>query len=479
MNCEEIKAKLSLYLDGMLPQKEAQLVGEHLNSCESCRKEEKELSEIRRLLGQIPQEPVPDVFWKRMDQALSEEKKEKKSYGHQSSGVFLGRKRLWRTVAGAAAVFLVCLLSYSFFSDHLSLPDNGAGQNTSQQLNADGNSITDQTSNQPDQQANQDQSGQASTGGNLSDSKEKQNSGSNPSPKAAETPTLSKAGKAPSIPKTAPATPKTASASSAPKSEASSSAPKYEAASAPSKSEAASAAPKSGAASEPAAAFSLPLPAAEAPISGSKEPITENQLRSRGFSMENDITAAACDGAVSNLVDAMNQQDQKKMEQSIGLAGYTDQLKDRAKVALSFYQTVFGGSTVTWEFVKEEPMQTNPSQNDLQQMESQSMVRQYKLSNKNTALMLTVTLKDDVLTLQEGILQYSYELDQAMADVTYQLKKYTSQNEAGCPEFTLTLKKNSTGTDQTITFVGSDGKVSRKDETQPAPAKAPDNREEK
>lgn len=456
MNCEEIRAKLSLYLDHMLSQKDAQMVCRHLNSCQSCGKEVRELSEISRLLGQLPQKPVPDVFWQRMDQALHEERKEKTKRTRRGSALFSGKKRLWRTVAGAAAVFLVCVISYSMYSDHLSLPHTGTGERASQQWKLDEKSQTDPTAplNQSDGQKNgqysENQWDQASGAGNSVGSKEKEDGADGEDSKAAASPSA----------------PKPAAAASAPKPAAASSAPK---------SAAASSAPRSAASAEALEPFA----ASAAPAGG---PESENLMRSRGFSMEASA-AADLDGAVSNLADAINQKDLKKMEQSVNLAGFADQLEDRAKVALSFYQTIFGSDPISWEFVKEEPQQKNRQQKNTSlkaaQQKEQSNVRQYSMSNENRTLRLSAVQKDGRTTLQEGILQYSYGVDQAMAGAAYQLKSYSPQNETGCPEFTLLLKESPAGTDQTVTFVGCDGKVSRKDGTQPAPVKDPDKMEGK
>lgn len=440
MNCEEIRAKLSLYLDHMLSQKEAQLIAEHLHSCESCEKEAGELSQISRLLGQIPQKPVPDAFWQRMDQALCEEKKRRKNEtSRRLEELFFRKRRLWRTVAGAAAVFLVCFLSVSMFSNHLSLPDTGVGQQAQQHLNLDDHSQTVQSpsANQP---------GQKNKGTNHSDLGSK-SATSEPETAAINSKSATKPRSRKST--TAPTAPKADTTMKSPKQDTTKESPKQD------------------------------TVAAGISVSGAGAPITENQLRSRSLSMNDAIGSAQSDGAVSNLADAVNQKDLKKMEQSVNLAGYTDQLEDRAKVAMSFYQIVFGDDPISWEFVKEEPKQMNTSADAFQQKGQQSSVRHYKLSNENKTLGLSVIQQEDTVTLQEGILQYSYELDQTMAGNAYQLEDYTPQNEEGCPEFTLRLTEGSVGADKTVTFVGCNGKVSRKDGMPSAPANVPDHMEEK
>ena len=62
MNCREYQALLSEYLDGTLPEQEAQAVQAHLARCPVCQKEERVLS---MLLNEV-QAPLPEpkeLFW--------------------------------------------------------------------------------------------------------------------------------------------------------------------------------------------------------------------------------------------------------------------------------------------------------------------------------------------------------------------------------------------------------------------------------
>jgi len=90
--CDEIRERLSAYLDGELPPPEAALVVEHLESCPGCREE---LDDLRRLRDQVARHLAPpavdDEEWGEM----------------ASNAVARGARRLgWLLVVPAVLVLL-------------------------------------------------------------------------------------------------------------------------------------------------------------------------------------------------------------------------------------------------------------------------------------------------------------------------------------------------------------------------------------
>jgi len=71
-DCEEIRKKLSAFIDHELPHLERSLIEKHLQQCLSCRQEEISLRKINDLLDSIPNErPAPTFALKTVHRASS------------------------------------------------------------------------------------------------------------------------------------------------------------------------------------------------------------------------------------------------------------------------------------------------------------------------------------------------------------------------------------------------------------------------
>lgn len=123
MKCNDIREMLSPYLDNMLEKNQMKNVEDHLDVCDSCKKEYTELINIVDLLGQIEEVPIPDTFELRLKRALTEERKEIDNLKS------IAKKRTkWRMVSSIAAIFAVGVLSIGMYKDIFNvLPENDSG----------------------------------------------------------------------------------------------------------------------------------------------------------------------------------------------------------------------------------------------------------------------------------------------------------------------------------------------------------------
>ena len=78
MNCNEIKDMLPLYIDDELQDKERKLVEEHIEKCESCKKELEEYKKIIYMLQNMDEEEPPKGYCKKLHEKLLKTKVEKK-----------------------------------------------------------------------------------------------------------------------------------------------------------------------------------------------------------------------------------------------------------------------------------------------------------------------------------------------------------------------------------------------------------------
>ena len=62
MNCEKVKAQLSAYIDGEVPEKNATAIREHVAVCADCAQAEQQLRRASRLLKSWEDVPAPDDF---------------------------------------------------------------------------------------------------------------------------------------------------------------------------------------------------------------------------------------------------------------------------------------------------------------------------------------------------------------------------------------------------------------------------------
>lgn len=68
-----VHKKLSAYLHGELPAKDAQRVAEHLRDCQSCRDEFEEVEFGAQLASQLQREQAPENLWSELEAAMSKE----------------------------------------------------------------------------------------------------------------------------------------------------------------------------------------------------------------------------------------------------------------------------------------------------------------------------------------------------------------------------------------------------------------------
>lgn len=108
MNCNETKDMLSLYIDGELNEKEKKIVEEHVNECESCRKEFEQYQKIINMLQNLIEEEPPKGFCKRLHERLLKTKQQKK----------ITTRSRWIKYGSIAAAF-VLVVSVIYVSSNL------------------------------------------------------------------------------------------------------------------------------------------------------------------------------------------------------------------------------------------------------------------------------------------------------------------------------------------------------------------------
>jgi len=74
MKCSQIRKKLSAFSDGEVSEEEKQLISEHLESCDLCRKESEALSQVSDVLGIMDEVQVSPFFIAHLKQKIAEQK---------------------------------------------------------------------------------------------------------------------------------------------------------------------------------------------------------------------------------------------------------------------------------------------------------------------------------------------------------------------------------------------------------------------
>ncbi len=100
--CREIELELVAYCSGELDPAEKGMIRNHLDGCASCRAELDREMELRRILGSLPKENIPDVLDSRIMAAANP------SVATLPAG--RSRKRLTAGLALAAASLAIALL---------------------------------------------------------------------------------------------------------------------------------------------------------------------------------------------------------------------------------------------------------------------------------------------------------------------------------------------------------------------------------
>ena len=102
MRCAKVKRKITAYLDGEMSTVEKDVFMLHINKCESCRKELKNMEYVTSLLNPVPQgQPSPGFYYKIQHAVKS------KPAGNIYSIFNLPRAGVW---SGAFALLAVLIL---------------------------------------------------------------------------------------------------------------------------------------------------------------------------------------------------------------------------------------------------------------------------------------------------------------------------------------------------------------------------------
>lgn len=104
LSCQKTREALSLYIDDMLSETEAETVCSHLQTCDACREEYKMLLGMKKALSAMPQLAVSERFHAELHQKLAAEAERKA----RPTAV---RRPLWHKLSGAAAAVAVLAVS--------------------------------------------------------------------------------------------------------------------------------------------------------------------------------------------------------------------------------------------------------------------------------------------------------------------------------------------------------------------------------
>lgn len=119
MNCDEIRERLSSYMDQMLEESQIKDVEAHLAACPACKKEYEEIKEILGLFSQVEVVPVPESFEFRLKKALKEESRN--ILDAAVIGKAEKKRRKFGMITSIAAVFAVGVISFALFDDVLGI----------------------------------------------------------------------------------------------------------------------------------------------------------------------------------------------------------------------------------------------------------------------------------------------------------------------------------------------------------------------
>jgi anti-sigma factor RsiW len=73
MNCQKVAEKLSVFLDGELPDVQRVLVSQHLDACEPCAAEYRSLAAAWERLGELPRTEPRAHLWPRIEARLAQQ----------------------------------------------------------------------------------------------------------------------------------------------------------------------------------------------------------------------------------------------------------------------------------------------------------------------------------------------------------------------------------------------------------------------
>ncbi len=440
MNCGDVKQLLSAYLDDELSMEQKKQVREHLDTCADCRREAEQLAEISRLLSQVPQVPLPAGFACRLHEALKEEgeaiRQEKETMIVPLSSERNKKKKRRTVFVGLAAAFMVGFVSLAMYNDIIPLMQRDLGADKSQaqdKLSEDrisedadrgGDSFLPSEGAVEYSQADEG-SGETSKEKSVSSSGAKENSAF-PQKESGEPAELDDSQENSTADDTA-GLPVTA-LYSAPLADLSDSA-------------------AAGGGTEGRSAATGP--GAEAWRSAHPESYIPSR---NGKTKSVKEVQDALEKKMDSLVSAINDRDLTTMKSLIKCGGKTDHIEDRAKIALNYYGIFFGGESVSAKQISGSDSNSHAT---------------YSLSNASgVSLDVSLTAEIRRITLNEGIIAYSYEVDQALAGTNYTLLSYTARNAAGQVEFKVRIEAEheEIPAGQIVTFLCENGKVTRQEE---------------
>ncbi len=109
MNCDKIKAQLSAYIDGALPEKDATAVGDHLAVCSDCAQAEQQLRKTSRLLKSWEEVPAPEGFCETLLAKAETMSRQSRRSIFDAVRPLAGPGALVRVAVYGAAVLLLCV----------------------------------------------------------------------------------------------------------------------------------------------------------------------------------------------------------------------------------------------------------------------------------------------------------------------------------------------------------------------------------
>lgn len=104
MSCSEARELLSLYMDNMLDDEERMEVEKHLLTCDECKKELDSLVFVAKILKDLPEVELPELFDDRLREKLLLANK-------------LTKKKKWSRYSSFAAIFLVGIFSVAMYNN--------------------------------------------------------------------------------------------------------------------------------------------------------------------------------------------------------------------------------------------------------------------------------------------------------------------------------------------------------------------------
>ncbi|MBN1361908.1 MAG: zf-HC2 domain-containing protein, partial [Sedimentisphaerales bacterium] len=125
MNCAECQELLVLYIEQLLDDSQRQTVAEHLEDCQSCRKELEGLQTLQdRLVTNGKTVAATSIEDQVMNRIIREQNVRLKSAAQAGAGLRLRRflmKSAMAKVAAAAVVVVTCVLAFSMWHDTTSI----------------------------------------------------------------------------------------------------------------------------------------------------------------------------------------------------------------------------------------------------------------------------------------------------------------------------------------------------------------------